>query len=129
MKRLLVIFSIIFAAGCVKNRLYCSKSEIDRVVKLNLTNLRSCYDSQLKVNSKLTDYIILNWNIGINGEVLRAWINRSTLKNKRIEKCIVDKVKQWTFAKPNGGICAIKTPILFNKDGAHFSFGPKNKDQ
>ena len=128
MKRLLVIFSIIFAAGCVKNRLYCSTSEIIRVLDLNSTNLRSCYDSQFKVNSKLTDYVIIIWNVGINGEVLRAWVNRSTLKNKQIEKCIIDQVKQWTFAKPNGGVCALKVPILFNKDGAHFFFRSKNKD-
>ena len=100
---------------------FCQQDDILKVVQLNKEILLDCYKNELKVTPKISGKVILNWTIGTDGKVLKASVEQSTLKNEGVENCLVELAKKWQFVKPNGGLCHIKFPFVFNYDGENLS--------
>ena len=93
---------------------YCKQSDILRVVSRRQRGIQYCYEKELARNPELGGKVILNWNIGLDGKVMKVWVGSSTLKNGTVESCMTRSIKRWKFTKPDGGICAIKFPFVFN---------------
>jgi hypothetical protein len=94
---------------------YCKSSDILRVVSSRQRSIQYCYEKELARNPELRGKLIVNWRIGLNGKVMKAWVGSSSLRNGSVESCITRSVKRWTFNKPEGGICEIKFPFVFNQ--------------
>lgn len=94
---------------------YCKNADILRVVSSRQRSIQYCYEKELARNPELKGKIIVNWRIGLSGKVMKAWIGSSSLKNGSVESCITRSVKFWRFSKPDGGICEIKFPFVFNQ--------------
>lgn len=94
---------------------YCKSSDILRVVSSRQRSIQYCYEKELARNPELRGKIIVSWRIGLNGKVMKSWIGSTSLKNGAVESCILRSVKRWTFNKPDGGICEIKFPFVFNQ--------------
>ena len=94
---------------------YCKSSDILRVVSSRQRSIQYCYEKELARNPELRGKLIVSWRIGLNGKVMKSWIGSTSLKNGTVESCILRSVKRWTFNKPDGGICEIKFPFVFNQ--------------
>ena len=94
---------------------FCKGSDILRVVSNRQRSIQYCYEKELARNPELKGKVIANWRIGLNGRVMKSWIGSSSLKSGAVESCIIRSVKRWTFNKPEGGICEIKFPFVFNQ--------------
>ena len=94
---------------------YCKNADILRVVSSRQRSIQYCYEKELARNPELRGKVIINWRIGLSGKVMKSWIGSSSLKNGNVESCMTRAVKFWRFSKPEGGICEIKFPFVFNQ--------------
>ena len=58
---------------------------------------------ELYKNKELAGQLVLVWIISSQGSVTSASIKESTIKNKRVEDCVVNSIKHWRFPAPKGG--------------------------
>ena len=93
---------------------YCKQADILRVVNSRQRAITYCYEKQLARNPELNGKVTLSWNIGLDGKVMKVWVAGSSLKNGQVESCMTRSVKRWKFTKPDGGICQIRFPFVFN---------------
>ena len=93
---------------------FCKQADILRVVSSRQRGITYCYEKELARNPELGGKVTLNWNIGLNGKVMKVWVEASTLKNGTVESCMTRSIKRWKFTKPDGGICQIRFPFVFN---------------
>jgi TonB family protein len=90
------------------------RSDIDASVKRNLSKIRWCYEKELTKNSSLNGRIAINFIIDQDGSVPVAKINRSTMNNEIVEKCVVNIIKNIQFPAPRGGgIVIVNYPFVF----------------
>jgi hypothetical protein len=93
---------------------YCKQADILRVVNSRQRAITYCYEKELARNPELSGKVTLVWNIGLDGKVMKVWVGSSSLKNGQVESCMTRSVKRWKFTKPDGGICQIRFPFVFN---------------
>ncbi len=89
-----------------------------KVVRRHQNEIRFCYESELAQAPDLAGKVTVAWTIGATGAVESAQIAESGLSNERVEACIVQRVKRWTFPEPQGGQeVAITFPWVFQVAG------------
>ena len=89
-----------------------------KVVRRHQNEIRFCYESELAQAPDLSGKVTVAWTIGASGSVESAQIAESGLSNERVEACIVQRVKRWTFPEPQGGQeVAITFPWVFQVAG------------
>lgn len=93
---------------------FCKEKDITRVVSRRQKGIQYCYEKELARNPELQGKVTLSWRIGIDGSVKKVVVENSTLRNKKVEGCMTRNVKRWRFPKPEGGMCQIKFPFVFN---------------
>jgi len=93
---------------------FCKKSDIARVVRRRANSIRACYERRLQVNPSLRGKVTARWTIGLNGRVGSASITRSSLGDKTVTNCILRTIRRMSFNKPEGGVCIIQWPFVFN---------------
>ncbi len=88
---------------------------IDAIINQNKASVEYCYQSQLKIDPNLRGEILLNFDILPSGKVGNVKIVRSTLKNPKVEKCIIRSVRRWIFPqlKNARGMVTIRTKFVF----------------
>jgi len=89
---------------------------IDAVINQNKASVEYCYQSQLKVDPNLRGVILLSFDILPTGRVGAVKILSSTLKNKKVENCIIRAVRRWSnFPKltKSRGVVTIRTKFVF----------------
>ncbi len=79
------------------------KRIIQKVVRQHTGELRACYEKELGKNKGLSGQITASWIITAQGSVSKTKIKESTMKNKDVEKCIVNAIGYWRFPMPKGG--------------------------
>lgn len=90
------------------------RKDIDLIVRENLVDFRNCYEYELKKNRNLVGRIVVNFTIDQDGSVPVAKINRSTMNNEIVEKCVVKVTKKLQFPAPRGGgIVIVNYPFVF----------------
>ncbi len=86
---------------------------IAAVIKRYLPQIQHCYETQLVRTPDLKGKVLVGFQIIADGSVKNPLVLESSLKNKPVEKCILSKVKKWTFPKPKGGgVVGVKYPFL-----------------
>jgi metallo-beta-lactamase class B len=68
-----------------------------------MNEVKWCYAQELSRQPGLAGTIELQFTIGGSGEVVASTLQRSTMGNARVEACIVEAVRRWSFPKPLGG--------------------------
>jgi hypothetical protein len=74
-----------------------SKEDLEKIVKQQVPSLELCYRKVLEKKPDLKGEIILQLVIDSNGKVKKANLVSSKLKDKKLENCMVQKIKQWIF--------------------------------
>ena len=96
---------------------YLSPEQINRVVRANQAAVRYCYETEVQRQPNLKGRVEISWRIGLTGTVSTSRVASSSLKNSRVEGCIVRQVRRWRFPKPDGGEVRVTYPFIFGVSG------------
>ena len=92
---------------------FCAKGNISKVVKARMGAIKFCYEKELQTYPDLQGKVTMKWTIEEDGSISSVGVDSDTLKNKRVIKCMRHTVKKLRFDKPQGGICVIRWPFVF----------------
>jgi pSer/pThr/pTyr-binding forkhead associated (FHA) protein/outer membrane biosynthesis protein TonB len=78
------------------------RAGIRQVFINNQRVLQSCYEKALGQDRGLSGKLVLDFDIGEQGRVLRASVSsdKSTLNNSELATCVVNRMKGWRFPEP-----------------------------
>ncbi|MCA9557549.1 MAG: energy transducer TonB [Myxococcales bacterium] len=93
---------------------FCKEADIQRVVAARQRGIQYCYEKELARNPELQGKVTMSWRIGLDGSVVKAFVENSSLGNKQVEGCMTRQIQRWKFPKPEGGMCQIRYPFVFN---------------
>ena len=93
---------------------FCKESDIQKVVSARQSGITYCYEKELARDPELQGKVTVNWRIGVDGKVMKVIVENSTLNNKEVEGCMMRQIERWAFPKPEGGMCQIRYPFVFN---------------
>lgn len=91
-----------------------TEAEILKVVSSRKNGLKTCYERELQRSKDLGGKVIIGWKIDARGQVLDARVQSSTMRNGRVEDCLVRQVSSMRFPPPrNGSSAKVRFPFLF----------------
>ena len=96
---------------------FCKKGDIARVVRRRASAIRACYEQRLQVNSSLRGKLTIRWTISMQGSVSSANAISNTVGDSATVNCVLRNVRRMRFPKPEGGICKVQWPFVFNSGG------------
>ncbi|RMF18524.1 MAG: TonB family protein [Candidatus Dadabacteria bacterium] len=94
-----------------------SADAIRAVVEKNLRGIKFCYEKQLANNPDLKGKVVVQFTIGTDGKVKKYKIEKSSLNNPDVERCILSRVRRWTFPKPEKDAVTVSYPFIFTATG------------
>ncbi len=89
---------------------------ITRIINAHSGAIEHCYNRELKINPNLKGEVIVEFTISPDGHVKRARIVSSTLRNSKVERCIINNIRRWRdFPKINrsAGDVTIRQKFIF----------------
>lgn len=90
------------------------KEIIASYIKSQLGQILYCYERQLSARPDLFGKVSVRFTIGPSGQVESQAISDTSLKDKLVESCILQRVGKWKFPSPDGGTKVLVTyPFLF----------------
>jgi len=95
---------------------FCRKADIANVVRRRSGSIRACYEQRLQVNGNLRGKLTVRWTIGLQGTVTNANAVSNSVGDAAMTGCILRNVRRMRFPKPEGGICMIQWPFVFNNN-------------
>ena len=81
-----------------------SRYVINATIAKYLSQVRRCYEAQLKFHPELQGVVEVNFEINKTGMLNYSKVKKSTIGNKKVEGCITEKMMSWKFPKPKGGV-------------------------
>ncbi len=81
-----------------------SRYAINATIAKYLSQVRRCYENELNRNPDIEGLVSVAFEIGGNGMLNYSRVKKSSLGNKKVEKCITTKMMKWKFPKPKGGV-------------------------
>lgn len=81
-----------------------SKYAINATIAKYLSQVRRCYEDELKILPALEGLVSVDFEVGPAGKLNYARTAKSTLDNKNVQNCINQKMMTWEFPKPKGGV-------------------------
>ncbi len=95
-----------------------SREVIRRVIRRHINEVRFCYEQELAQRPDLAGRVTVSFIISATGAVQTATTSATTLNNARVEGCIVQAVRRWTFPAPDGGgVVGVNYPFLLDATG------------
>ncbi|HEY8428755.1 MAG TPA: AgmX/PglI C-terminal domain-containing protein [Sandaracinaceae bacterium] len=90
-----------------------SREVIRRVIQRHINEIRFCYEQELNQRPDLEGRVLVSFIISSTGAVQSAGVGSSTINNARVEGCIVQAVRRWTFPAPDGGgVVGVNYPFV-----------------
>jgi len=86
--------------GRGRKSIYRSPTAIQEVLLSHSSAIRYCYERELKRNPTLKGKIMVRITVSPAGSVVKAEIVSSTLNNRRVERCILSRIRLWKDFKP-----------------------------
>lgn len=105
------------STGAPKVNGYLSPEQINRVVRANQAQIRYCYETEVQRQPSLKGRVEVQWRINLSGGVITAKVASSTLRNAKVEGCMVRQIRNWKFPKPDGGEVIVTYPFIFGVQG------------
>ncbi|MEC8024522.1 MAG: AgmX/PglI C-terminal domain-containing protein [Myxococcota bacterium] len=103
--------------GSGKSTGFCKKGDIARVVRRRAGAIRACYEQRLQVKPGLRGKVTARWTIALDGRVRSATPAGNTLSDGAVTSCIMRVIRRMRFTKPEGGVCIVQWPFVFNPGG------------
>jgi hypothetical protein len=80
------------------------RSVIQATIAKYLSQVRACYEGGLKRNPGLAGLVTMNFEIGKAGGLNFAKVGKTTLGDEQVEQCISERMMNWKFPAPRGGV-------------------------
>ncbi|UQA58945.1 AgmX/PglI C-terminal domain-containing protein [Polyangium aurulentum] len=97
-----------------------SKEQIDTAVNKSVKLFDACYTLGADKDGKLSGTVTVKATVAPTGDVKEAGVTKSTVKNKKVDACVVDAFKKVKFPPPEGGSPAVITfPMKFDTEIVH----------
>lgn len=94
------------------------KDQIAAVIQRHLGEVIYCYEQGLQSKPKLNGRVGIHFVIGGSGRVNTALIQQSSLNSTMVEGCIVNKLRNWKFPQPVGGVnVKVTYPFVLRRVG------------
>lgn len=91
------------------------KEAIRKVILANYRTIQNCYNMALNRSPDLYGKLVIRWQIGEKGRVLSASVKEDNLGNPEVGKCLVERLKTWTFPDPPSDVVAdVVYPFVFS---------------
>jgi hypothetical protein len=95
-----------------------SKEVIRRIIGRHINEVRFCYEQELNSRPDLQGRISVKFIISPTGAVQTAAVDSSDMGNPKVEQCIAQSVRRWTFPAPEGGgIVVVTYPFVLSQTG------------
>jgi outer membrane biosynthesis protein TonB len=90
-------------------------AEILKVVRSRKNAIGNCYERELQRQKGLGGKVVLTWRITASGSVESARVRTTTMRNGKVEDCIVRQIQGLHFPQPRGGqVANVRNfPFLF----------------
>ncbi len=93
------------------------QSQVERVIKKHLSQIRYCYQKELNKNPGLYGKVVIKFVIAKDGTVSSARVNSTSMNNPIVENCICQRFMRFQFPEPKGGgICIVSYPFVFKSN-------------
>jgi len=79
-----------------------SKEDIQKVVKQQISSMEICYQKALEKKPNIQGEATFRLVIDSKGQVTKVSLVSSKLKDKDLDQCIIQKIKELTFPAPEG---------------------------
>lgn len=76
------------------------REAIRRVIRENINAIRACYERELNRNPDLQGKILIQWDIGERGRVMRGKVAGNDTGNANVAQCVLDRIRTYTFPEP-----------------------------
>ncbi len=97
---------------------FCNQNDIRVNMNKRMGSFRFCYERELQLKNSLEGRVVLKFTIGPDGSVQgEPTIASATLKDESVHKCMINNVKKVKFGKPEGGVCVVQYPFVFQNKG------------
>ena len=96
------------------------REALGKVLREHAAEIRSCYEQELAQDRLLEGKVTLRWTVQPDGSVTDASVDGpgTTLRNRKVQDCMLARVAGWRFPKPKGGGAAvIKNPWTLSRGG------------
>ncbi|MCB0350657.1 MAG: AgmX/PglI C-terminal domain-containing protein [Bdellovibrionales bacterium] len=80
------------------------QDQINAVIQRNIGQVIYCYEQGLQSQPKMSGRVAVKFVIGSVGSVSTANVANSSLGSKKVENCIVNKLRSWRFPRPVGNV-------------------------
>ena len=100
-------------AGAAQAKGGLSPDQVQRVVRARTGALRACFESEAQRDPNLKGGVTVQWQIEPGGSVASASVASSTLKNPRVEGCVLRQVKSWRFPTADAPTTVSAYPFKF----------------
>jgi TonB family protein len=105
-------------SGAADVRGSLSKEVIRRVIRRHINEVRFCYEQELNQRPDLEGRVTISFIISPTGAVQSSAVANSTMGNARVESCIAQAVRRWSFPAPEGGgIVVVNYPFMLTASG------------
>jgi len=95
-----------------------SKYVINATIAKYLSQVRRCYETELKTKPELQGLVEMSFEINGSGKLNFAKVSKTTLENANVENCISTKMMDWQFPQPKGGVnVPVKYPFMLRPVG------------
>lgn len=95
-----------------------TKDEVGRVIHSHMSEIRYCYESTMLASPDLEGKLVLDFTISSQGSIQVASVRESSLRDPRLDDCVVRRLTKWQFPKPKGGVVvAVTYPFIFKTLG------------
>ncbi len=106
------------AGGDAEVRGSLSREVIRRVIRRHINEVRFCYEQELSQRPDLAGRVTVSFIISATGAVQTASVANTTLNNARVEGCVAQAVRRWTFPAPDGGgAVLVNYPFVLDSQG------------
>lgn len=91
------------------------REAIRRVINNNRNAIRTCYEHELNRSPDLIGKLVIEWEIGEAGRVLKASVQRNELGNRAVAECVLARLKTWRFPEPpTNEVVTVAYPFVFS---------------
>ncbi|HLU68293.1 MAG TPA: AgmX/PglI C-terminal domain-containing protein, partial [Kofleriaceae bacterium] len=89
-------------------------AEILKVVRSRKNAIGNCYERELQRSKNLGGKVVITWRITPDGRVQAAKVRSTTMRNGKVEDCIVRQIAGLKFPQPkNGQTAKVNFPFIF----------------
>ncbi len=91
------------------------KNEIRSVIRSNQSKFKYCYEKELLKKSNLRGRIVVSSQIHQKGTTAKVGVRSSSIKDSKVENCILRVFRRMRFpAPPGGGMVRVNYPLVFS---------------